>query len=81
MENQEEIKTLTGTVIFQKTNEGSKSESIQPFLYVNQNEIVHIFMKNSNPFENKGLQEYDGKIVSAKGYYNNQTFVIEEILK
>lgn len=79
MEKQEEIKTLTGTVIFQKSNEGSKSESLQPFLYINQNEIIHLFMRNSNPFENKGLQSYDGKMITVNGYYNNHSFVIENI--
>lgn len=79
MENQEEMETLTGTVIFQKSNEGSKSESVQPFLYVNQNDVIHVFMQKSNPFENKVLQAYDGKMITVRGYYNNQSFVIVEI--
>ena len=79
MENKEELKSLTGTVIFQKINKGSKSESMQPFLYIKQNEIIHLFMQNSNPFENTNLQAYDGKVITVKGYFNNQSFVVEEI--
>ena len=79
MSEEKVLQTLTGTIIFQKTNEGSKSESMQPFLYVNQNQVVHVFMNNSNPFENNFLQTYDGCNVTVEGYMNNETLVINSI--
>lgn len=80
--NEEKIsQTFTGTIIFQRTNEGSKSESMQPFLYINQNQIIHIFLKDSNPFENNSLQKYDGCNVTVEGYMNNDTFIINSISK
>ncbi len=79
MSEEKILQTLTGTIIFQKTNEGSKSESMQPFLYVNQNQVVHVFMNNSNPFENNSLQAYDGCNVTVEGYMNNETLVINSI--
>ncbi len=70
---------LTGTVIFQKTNANSKSESMQPFLYVNQNEIFQLYLENSNPFENNQLQKYDGKNITATGHFNEVTFIASQI--
>ena len=72
--------TLSGAVIFRKIDIGSKSESVQPFLYINQNQVIHIFKENSNPFENDILHQYDGKFVTLKGSLKENTFVIEEIL-
>ena len=70
---------LLGTVIFQKANAGSKSESVQPFLYISQDKIIHLFLKGSNPFENSRLKEYDGKFVSIKGKMSGGTFLVESI--
>lgn len=70
---------FSGTVIFQKVNAGSKSESVQPFLYVNKDKVLHLFLKGSNPFENTKLQKFDGKYVSASGTFNGSTFIIENI--
>lgn len=78
--NEEKISQIfSGTVIFQKINEGSKSESTQPFLYINQNQIIHLFLKDSNPFENNNLQKYDGCNVTVEGYMDNDTFIIHSI--
>lgn len=78
-EENNEIQTLEGTIVFQKNNIGTKSESVQPFLYVNQNQVIHLFMQNSNPFENNQLKEFDGKSVFVKGKIHNGTFVVESI--
>ena len=75
-----DLKTLTGTVVFLLTNIGSKSECVRPFLYINQNEILKTYFKGDNPFENLMLRPYDGKAVEVKGKLKrNQTFVIEQI--
>ena len=79
MDENESLETMNGTIIFQDVNIGSKSECRKPFLYVNQNEIFPLFMKNSNPFENNELKEFDGKQVSVTGFMNDKKFVITEI--
>ena len=74
------MEQLTGTVVFLLTNEGSKSESRLPFLYINKNEIVKIYFHGDNPFENPTLQQYDGKTVEIRGKMkSNRSFVIEQI--
>lgn len=69
----------SGTIIFQKINEGSKSEKLQPFLYVSKDEIIPVFFKDSNPFENKELANFDGKQITVEGDTENSTFIIQKI--
>lgn len=69
----------TGTIIFQKINEGSKSEKLQPFLYISKDEIIPIFFKGSNPFENNELAQFDGKLITVEGHIENTTFIIQKI--
>ena len=78
--SEEEKISISGTVIFQKINIDSKSESFQPFLYVNQNQVIHLYLKNSNPFENNLLHQYDGKFITVKGLMRENTFIIDQIL-
>lgn len=59
--------TLNGTVIFELTNVGNKSEAIKPFLYKNRDAKIQIFKKGDNPFENHELDAYDGKTVELLG--------------
>lgn len=75
----EDFIELTGTVIFIKENNNSKSEIMQPCLYVNQKQVERLFMKDSNPFENNELQKMDGKFVTVRGYKTENKFVIHEI--
>ena len=76
-----DFEKLTGTVVFLLANIGSKSEGVLPFLYVNKEEKIKLFLKGDNPFENKGLLPYDGKAVEVVGMKKrNGTFVIEKIL-
>ena len=72
---------MTGTVVFLLENQGSKSECVLPFLYVNREEKIKLFLKGDNPFENTGLLAYDGKSIAVVGKKKrNGTFVIEQIL-
>ena len=72
--------TLTGIVFFLDANQGSKSEGMLPFLYVSKDEKIKLLLKGDNPFENTGLQPYDGKSVEITGTRKrNGTFVIEQI--
>ncbi len=78
--SEEEKISISGTVIFQKINIDSKSESFQPFLYVNKGQIIHLFLKDSNPFESNILNQYDGKFITIKGFMKDNTFIVEEFL-
>ena len=78
--SEEEKISISGTVIFQKINIDSKSESFQPFLYVNKDQIIHLFLKDSNPFESNILNQYDGKFITIKGFMKDNTFIVEEFL-
>lgn len=79
MDENESLETMNGTIIFQDVNIGSKSECRKPFLYVSQDDVVPLFMKNSNPFENNELKEFDGKQVSVTGYRSDKKFIVTEI--
>ena len=79
IQEQENISTLQGTIIFLKQNTGSKSEKLQPFLYQGQAQLIPLFMANSNPFENNELKAFDGKSVQISGKMQNTTFVVQQI--
>ena len=77
-EKNEEKKIIKGTVIFKKVDEGSKSERIQPFLKTDDAD-TRLFLKDSNPFENRQLKAYEGKTVRAEGSFKNEVFIIDSI--
>ncbi len=71
---------LKGIVIFKLANKGSMSENINPYLYVSKGKFIKIYFENDNPFENKVLDEFDGKYVLLDGEYDEyNTFVISKI--
>lgn len=76
-----EKQKLVGTVVFLKTNEGSKSEAIVPFLYQGKDSSPQrIMLREDNPFENNGLTAYDGKTVELAGAIApSGTFLAETI--
>lgn len=72
--------TLHGIVVFLRSNIGSKSEAKVPYLYVNREEKIRLMKKNDNPFENHGLDEYDGKPVEVSGMLiRNNIFCVVSI--
>ena len=79
--NPEDLTKLYGTIIFYRTAQGSKSERLAPFLYQSRDvEPLRVFLKNDNPFENKGLLQYDGRFVALTGSMSpNGVFLIETI--
>ena len=79
IQSEENTRTLCGTVIFFKVNVGSKSEKLQPFLYQTQNQLVPLFMANSNPFENNAFKAFDGKLVQVTGIMKTGTFEVQQI--
>ena len=78
-EPEQEIITLEGKVIFKPANEGSKSESLQPYLVVSDEKEIHLFLQDSNPFENNQLKSFEDKIITVEGVMKDNTFVIKKI--
>ena len=73
---------LRGTIIFLKSNVGSKSEGVFPCLYINKEKMIKVYVKDDNPFENESFKKYDGKKVLLIGKFGrNNTFMVEEINK
>ena len=81
MENETVRTNLRGTVVFLKANEGSKSESILPFLYQRRDvPPQRVMLRNDNPFENTGFSAYDGRQVEVVGeIVPSGTFVVDEV--
>jgi len=74
-------KEYTGTVVFLKANDGSKSEGVFSYIYVNRDTIVKIQKEDDNPFENESLVAFDGNKVKIKGYEGrSNTFMVTEII-
>ncbi len=80
MDNKE-ISRLSGTVIYLRTNEGSKSECVAPFLYQGRDVgTTRLMLKDDNPFENRGFLAFDGQAVEVSGKFGNGgTFIADDI--
>lgn len=76
-----EVQKKRGTVVFLKANEGSKSEGLLPRLYEGKDKpLLSLFLRNDNPFENKGLHPYDGVRVEVTGIIgSNGDLTVHEI--
>lgn len=73
------IITLQGIVIFKLINAGSKSEGNFPFIKIDDESIIAIYLENSNPFENNNLKEFEGKEITAEGTMKDGVFHISKI--
>ncbi len=70
-----------GTVVFMKSYIGTKSESIQPYLYIGNAKFLRIYMKGDNPYENISIKALDGKLISIIGTIDeNDILTIEKII-
>jgi hypothetical protein len=56
----------TGHVVFMKFAEGSKSESMRPFI-VTPHETLRLHVKGDNPFDNQSLKAYHLKFCTIHG--------------
>ena len=73
---------MEGTLVFLNSFVGSKSESLQPYLYLGGGETVRLFKTGDNPFEHESLRPFDGQRVVLTGNHNeNQVFEVESISK
>ena len=77
---QNEAKKLFGLVVFMRTNIGSRSECVIPFLYVGKARFIYLWVPCDNPFENLSLKDFDGKRVLISGDYGeNNIFYVGKI--
>lgn len=57
---------LTGVVIYQQVNTGSKSEVEVPMLYLGKgHSLRQIYLVDDNPFENGTISKFDGMKVEV----------------
>lgn len=72
--------TLKGVVVFFDFAVGSKSESKQPYLYLNSGSKVRLYKPGDQMFENESLVPFDGKQVTVIGKLGREEiFEIAEI--
>ena len=78
-----QVTERSGVVVFLTTNRGSKSESLQPYLYQSRDiPLLRIMYRGDNPFENDRLLEYDGKRIDVCGVLSESgTLIVERIRK
>ena len=61
---------MKGIIVFLETFKGTKSESLQPFLYMGQGRTIRVYKKGDNPFENASFSCFDAKEVWLEGELN-----------
>ena len=74
-------KILTGVVIYQQVNTGSKSEVEVPMLYLGKGHALRrIYLIDDNPFESGGISKFDGmKVAVVVRSERNDVIEIESI--
>ena len=70
---------IEGRIIFRLFAEGSKSESMQPYLVLPDGSEVRVTFSGDNPFENTSLEDDDGRTVIVSGDYSPQDPSLFEI--
>lgn len=69
-----------GIIVFMLCDEKSKSECLQPFLYLGEGKFIRVWKKGDNPFEHASFQSFDGKQVMLIGELDeNDEFCVTEI--
>ena len=74
------ITELTVKIKFDNFAADSKSESKRPYLITANGEKILLYKKNDNPFENKGFTDFVDKEVILTGEFNENTFIVSEIV-
>lgn len=68
-----------GLIRYKLINEGSKSESLKPFLCLANGNQILLYKKDDNPFENKSFKNYENKTVIIEGDFLEDIFIVEKI--
>jgi len=71
---------FSGVVVFLRSDIGSKSESMKPYLYQGRDiPLLPIRMKNDNPFENSSLVKFDGRRVIVHVVQNESRAIVDHV--
>lgn len=73
------MENLTGKIEFMLFAEGTKSESLQPFLIDKDGKKIRVYKKDDNPFMNNYFTAFEGKSVCISGEYSNEIFIVDSI--
>lgn len=71
--------TLTGTIQSKLYAQGSKSECMKPYIFLENGSQILLYKENDNPFENNAFTEYEGKNVSVTGEFTDGVFTVNAI--
>ena len=72
---------MEGTIVFLKIFVGTKSESLQPHLYLGEGKMIRLRKEGDNPFDNESLWPFDGKKVRVQGKVNEEGILYVESLE
>ena len=72
---------MKGIIRFLPYAQGSKSESVRPFLEAEGEEAVRLHLEGDNPFSNDGLRDFKDKECEVKGEMDegNDFFRVESV--
>ncbi|MBQ0052471.1 MAG: hypothetical protein KBT11_10490 [Treponema sp.] len=70
---------ISGTIEYKTFAAGSKSESLKPFILLENGSQILLYKKNDNPFENKGFADFESKKVIVEGELVNGVFEVSSI--
>ena len=63
---------MKGIIRFRPYAQGSKSESVRPFLEVEGEEPLRLHLEGDNPFSNDGLRSFEDKECEVTGQMDKQ---------
>ncbi len=67
---------MHGILVFLDSDPGTKSASLQPYLYTGMGTLTRLYHEGDNPFEHESLRPYDGKAVCVSGEPNHNDILI-----
>lgn len=70
---------FTGIVKYLPFAEGTKSESLRPYIILGKGSRILLYKKDDNPFENKFFKAFEGKKVNLEGELENGTLNVESV--
>lgn len=71
--------TLTGTVKYLPFAQGSKSESLRPYILLGKGSRILLYKKSDNPFENNFFASFEGEKVRVSGEIVNGTLEADSV--
>ena len=71
---------LTGTIVFIKTNVGSKSEGSKPFLQQSDGKLLAVWKPGDPPFGKNTFCAFEGKTVRIEGHADpDNLFIVNTV--